>query len=312
MNTASFPHGIMFHHFWDHRHPAGQGAIGADDLVRLLRYLGPARILKAEDWLERAVAGRLEPHHLCLTFDDALLCQYDVALPVLDDFGLTAFWFIYSSVFEGQLRKMEVYRYLRTVAYPTVDDFYAHFEEVLGGSRYGDMAAQATAGFDPRRYLAEFPFYTDADRRFRFLRDRVLGHDPFEEIMDILVERAGLQAERLRHLLWMEDAHLKGLDDRGHVLGLHSYTHFTTLGEMSYAEQQREYLTNRRHLIAVTGHVPRAMAHPCNSYNQDTVAILDELGVEIGFRSNMVGAQGSRFELPRQDHALVMAEMEDR
>ncbi|CAA7622587.1 conserved hypothetical protein [Magnetospirillum sp. LM-5] len=312
MSVASVPHGVMFHHFWDQRHPAGQGAINADDLARMLRHLGPERILSAEAWLERAVEGRLEPHHLCLTFDDALLCQYEVAAPVLADFGLTAFWFIYSSVFEGHLRKMEVYRYLRTVAYPTVDDFYDNFERALARSRYADMAAKATVDFDPRRYLAEFPFYTDADRRFRFLRDRVLGHDPFEEIMDSLVEQAGLRAEELRHLLWMEDSHLKALDDHGHILGLHSYTHFTTLGEMSYDEQKREYLANRRHLMALTGHAPLAMAHPCNSYNQDTVAILEELGVKIGFRSNMERRPSSRFELPRQDHALIMAELEDR
>lgn len=311
MSASSFAHGIMFHHFWDSRHPAGQGAICADDLARMLRHLGTERILTAEAWLDKAAHGGLEPHHLCLTFDDALLCQYEVALPVLNDFGLTAFWFIYSSVFEGQLRKMEVYRYLRTVAYPTVDDFYAQFDAALARSPYGARANAALADFDPGRYLAGFPFYTDADRRFRFLRDRVLGHDPFEEIMDALVAQAGLGAEQLRHLLWMENNALRDLDARGHILGLHSYTHFTTLGEMSYDEQKQEYLANRRHLMEVTGHAPRAMAHPCNSYNQDTVAILEELGIEIGFRSNMAGPSGSRYELPRQDHALIMAELEN-
>lgn len=92
------PHGIMFHHFCDAHYPHGQGAISAADLRRIIQYLGPEKILPARDWLRRATANQLRPWDLCLTFDDNLRCQYDVAVPVLREFGLTAFFFVYTSV----------------------------------------------------------------------------------------------------------------------------------------------------------------------------------------------------------------------
>ena len=88
------PHGVMFHHFFDARHPAGQGAISAGQLADLIAFLGRDRILPAAEWQRQAEAGTLAPDALCLTFDDNLRCQYDVALPVLRDEGLTAFWFV--------------------------------------------------------------------------------------------------------------------------------------------------------------------------------------------------------------------------
>src|SRR4051794_18619226 len=95
-------HGIMFHHFHDDDvdleggigHPAGQGSISADTLRAMIQSIGPTRILPAHEFLHRAVAGKLTDHHVCLTFDDNLMCQYDVAVPVLEEFGLTAFWFV--------------------------------------------------------------------------------------------------------------------------------------------------------------------------------------------------------------------------
>ena len=71
--------------------------------------------------------GRLEQQHLCLTFDDALLCQYDIAKPVMDRFGITGFWFVYSSVFQGELEILEIYRYIRCVYFDTIDKFYVGF-----------------------------------------------------------------------------------------------------------------------------------------------------------------------------------------
>ena len=73
----------MFHHFHDGRHPAGQGSLSAHELADVIRFLGPARILPAREWLTRALAGTFDRGDLCLTFDDNLRCQYDVALPVL-------------------------------------------------------------------------------------------------------------------------------------------------------------------------------------------------------------------------------------
>jgi hypothetical protein len=52
------------------------------------------------------------------------------------------------------------------------------------------------------------------------------------------------------------------------------------------------------------------MSHPCNSYTADTLSILAELGISLGFRATMRGAaDASALERPREDHANIMVQM---
>ncbi len=120
-------YGIMFNHFHDDRHPRGQGAISAAEFARMLDHIGRERILPAEEWMRRSIAGELGESDICLTFDDALRCQYDIAVPVLRELGLTAFWFFYASVFEGNVEPLEVYRHFRTTQFASMDAFYEQF-----------------------------------------------------------------------------------------------------------------------------------------------------------------------------------------
>ena len=52
------------------------------------------------------------------------------------------------------------------------------------------------------------------------------------------------------------------------------------------------------------------MSHPCGDYNLDTLSLLKEMGIQIGFRSSMsVKEIKSPLEIPREDHANVFKEM---
>jgi peptidoglycan/xylan/chitin deacetylase (PgdA/CDA1 family) len=302
-------HGIMLHHFWDDRHPIGQGAISGDEFARMLDWLDPSRILPAEVWLKHVRDGTLQDHHLCLTFDDALRCQYDVALPVLQHYGLTAFWFVYSSVFEGGIEPLEVFRYFRTAAFSDINAFYSAFDLAVEDSAYDEFVKSADASVDYSRHLAEFELYSLPDRRFRYLRDRILGPDAYNEVMWKMIKDSGWSDRISTSLLWMDDACLTSLSAQGHLVGLHSYSHPTVLADLSADAQRSEYDRNARHLRRCLGKAPICMSHPCNSYNAETLAILGDMKIELGFRSNMVKLDSGPLEMPRRDHANVMSEM---
>jgi peptidoglycan/xylan/chitin deacetylase (PgdA/CDA1 family) len=303
------PHGIMFHHFHDRRHPAGQGSLSADELAEMILHLGPERILPAREWLARALAGALNDRDLCLTFDDNLRCQYDVALPVLREFGLTAFWFIPTAVMQGRLERLDIYRTFRVRHFDDVDDFYEEFFHTLATSQYAELAEQALATFHPSTYLAEFPFYSEADRRFRYVRDEVLGLQRYNSVMEALIGSMGVELESLAMNLWMEPDHVTSLHTDGHVIGLHTHTHPTHLARLHTQEQLREYRDNYTYLMTLLGEPPVAVAHPCNSYNDDTLAILRRLGVRLGFRSNQKLIAPSELECPREDQANILRAM---
>lgn len=303
------PHGIMFHHLWDDHHPRAQGAVSANDLRRLLEFLGPEKILPAHEWLRRAIGGNLRPWDVCLTFDDTLRCQYDVAVPVLRHYGLTAFFFVYTSVLRGNPERLEIYRHFRTTAFANVDDFYAAFFRAVGASAHAVDVVRQLDGFDAGTYLAGFPFYTRADRTFRYVRDEVLGPAKYFAVMDRMMADARVDIGQVAAGLWMTEDHVRELHGEGHVIGLHSDTHPTRLGEISPAGQEREYQTNFDELTRICGEPPVAMSHPCNSYNPHTLRILRKLGIKLGFRANMAEGRFGELEWPREDHANLMQRM---
>jgi peptidoglycan/xylan/chitin deacetylase (PgdA/CDA1 family) len=303
------PHGIMFHHFTDALHPRGQGALSSAEFRRMIEFLGPERILPAQDWLDRALQGVLRPWDICLTFDDNLRCQYDVAVPVLQEFGLTAFFFAYTSVLRGQPERLEIYRHFRTTSFSSVDQFYHAFFAALNSSPHQSHVDQSLADFDPRTYLAGFPFYTDADRRFRYVRDQALGPAKYFSVMDQMLAAASIDIPSLSANLWMTPDHLRDLHRQNHIVGLHSDTHPTRLADLSPAAQESEYQQNLDDLTRILGSSPICMSHPCNSYDPHTLRILRKMGIQLGFRANMQDTHFSPLEHPREDHANLLQRM---
>jgi peptidoglycan/xylan/chitin deacetylase (PgdA/CDA1 family) len=297
----------MFHHFHDARHPRGQGSISADDLARLVDDLRRDRILSPQEWTQRTLRGALRESDVCLTFDDSLRCQYDVAYPVMKTLGITAFWFVYTSVMEGAVERLELYRHYRHTCFASIDEFYLEFWRALQNSDYARGAEGGLVAYDPATYLVEFPFYSDADRRFRFVRDEVLGPDRYDALMDRMMVESGFDRSTAAANLWIDDEALRRLHRDGHAIGLHSHSHPTRMALLHPLRQEEEYRRNYHHLQNVLGETPTTMAHPCNSYNADTLTILRRLGIVVGFRSNMAPRAGaSLLEYPREDHANLL------
>jgi len=304
-------HGVMFHHFHGGGHPVGQGSISAGEFESILRFVGPERILAPDEWLVRQESGNLDPADVCLTFDDSLLCQIDIALPVLERLGLRAFWFVYSSVFEGGVGKFEAHRAFRTRYFGSVDEFYMRFFDAVHHAGFGARVDAAVTESETAKRKAVFPFYSTNDIRFRLVRDAVLSVDEYDALMEELVKDAGVEFDSLLQGLWMSDEHLEHLSTRGHSVGLHSYSHPMVLANLGVDRQRDEYERNYAHLQRVCGRPPVAMAHPVDSYDEDTLEILAGLGVRCGFRSNMTRPRASsrahrRFEIPRRDHATIV------
>jgi hypothetical protein len=129
----NFYHGLMFHHFHDNKvHKKSQGSITRDQFFKLIKFIGRNNILDSDDFFFRLKEKKLKSTDVCLTFDDGIKSQFDVALPVLEDLKIKSFFFIYSSVFEDKPDFLEVYRYFRSNFYINVDSFYKDFFKILG------------------------------------------------------------------------------------------------------------------------------------------------------------------------------------
>ncbi len=308
------PHGIMFHHFHDEdKHIKGQGSISAEEFSEMLDFISEnLNILGAEEFLYKSENDKLEPADTCITFDDGLLCQYDIANPVLKKRNLTAFWFVYTSPMEGVLENLEIYRHFRFSMFADVEDFYASFFNLIRNSEKNVYTALNS--YNPDEHYIECPFYTPNDKRFRYLRDDILGPIRYNEIMDRMISDSGYDISGNSKLLWMNQCHIKGLSEQGNIVGLHSHTHPTVMDNLSYSEQKAEYEKNKACIENATGYPVISVSYPCNSYNDDTLRCMQEFGIKIGFRANMgeFDCKQPRYEYPREDHANILEEMRNR
>lgn len=305
-------HGIMFHHFHNEtKHIKGQGSISATDFGDLLDYYQKDHnIIGAEEFLYRSENNSLQPSDVCLTFDDGLLCQYDIAYPVMKERGLTAFWFIYTSPLDGIKEKLEIYRHFRFSKFADVEDFYSAFFEKCNEIFPEKMTELHS--YNPDDHYKAFPFYTPNDKRFRYLRDRLLGEKNYNSLMDSMLVQYNYDIDNNSKLLWLDESSIIDLYENGNIIGLHSYSHPTVMENKSYDEQYNEYNKNKIQLEKIINHNIISVSYPCNSYNNDTIKCMQNLDIKIGFRANMADTikNNIKFEYPREDHANILKNME--
>jgi len=301
----------MFHHLHDEHHPKRQGSISSDDLERMIDWLRDNyNLISASEYIDRILRGSIARDDVCLSFDDALKCQFDIAVPILRKRNIKAFFFIYSSPFFDQPELLEVFSFFRSTHFNCIDNFYERFFQEFN-TEYESQYIQAVQKYDSKQYLSDFGFYSDNDRFFRFLRDKVLSKQEYESINWKLIFDEGFSIAQTMENLWMSENDVRKLDAEGHVIGLHSYSHPTELGQLSRVNQEQEYRKNYNHLSKIIGGKPiQSMSHPCGNYNDQTLSVLNEMNVEIGFRSN-IAVQDilSPLEIPREDHSNVMTEI---
>ena len=314
----NFFHGIMFHHFHDDGiHTRGQGSIDKDDFYKMINFIGRNNILDADIFFEKLKNNKLKENEVCLTFDDALKCQIDIALPVLEELKIKGFFFVYTSIFEGKPDNLEVFRYFRMNYFNNIDKFYDAFYKILDK----DLKKFFENNSDKIKITkTKFPYYSINDIKFRLVRDFFLTKNQYEEKMFLMFKEKKFNHKEFYKKLFFQKNDLQTLDNLGHLIGLHSHNHPTLIEKLDYDEQKSEYekcLSSISSVLDKRKNEIKSMAHPCGSYNNDTLEILKELGIELGFKQimtielkkGMKKVNNSFLEIARQNHSEIYKKM---
>ena len=166
----------------------------------------------------------------------------------------------------------------------------------------------------------KYSFYSYEDIKFRFVRDFFLSKEAYENTMILMLKKYKADIEKLKLKLFFNEKDILKLNGLGHVIGLHSHTHPTKIEKLSYNEQNMEYsknLSNLTKILKKKSNFIKSCSHPCGSYNYDTLEILKELGVELGFKQIMTiePAKGMKklnnsfLEIARQNHSEIYKKM---
>lgn len=303
----------MFHHFHDENHLPAQGSLSKKDFEKMISWLSiNYNLLNADEYINKFQNDKLDFNDICLSFDDGLLCQFDIAVPILKKYEIKAFFFIYSSTFSGIPDFLEIFRFFRTTFKGGTSKFYEIFFSFIK-DKNKEGYIEHFNHFKSLDYLKIFPFYSFEDKWFRYIRDEFLGPKNYTEVMLTLMRKYNFDYSEIGKKLWMSQDQIRILNSDNHIIGLHSHSHPTQMSRLSREKQKKEYKNNLISLERILGkNTIISMSHPCGSYNDETLKILQDLNIKIGFRSNLsIKSIKSSLEIPRNDHANVFLEMKN-
>jgi peptidoglycan/xylan/chitin deacetylase (PgdA/CDA1 family) len=297
----------MFHHFHGDKHPksVGGGSVSAFDFNVIIDYLEENyNLITPDEFTQKVVSKSIKQSDICLSFDDSLKCQFDIAYPELEKRKLKAFYFVYSGAFSENPPFLEFFRDFRFNFFSNIDHYYDSFFEVIRikyVKEYNAFLKNYKAN-----YLSNYSFYSIKDKKYRFLRDIVLKDKYFEVVLDMMREKDYSISIRKKSL-FQSTADIKILHDKGHTIGLHSHSHPTRIDRLSYKDQFQDYTKNYEFINSITNKKITSMAHPLGNYSNDTLKVLKKLGILVGFRDSLTPPNiKSALEIPREDHTNIL------
>ena len=239
--------------------------VSVEALRAQLELLGRSWEFVSRDELLAAAAGEATlPERGCaVTFDDGLRCQAELALPVLDELGIPAIFFVPGKpLAEGRVLHVHKVHALRE----RVDD--AELLELVGAEDVPEDVAREHYRYDaPQaarvKYLLNMALPADE-------RDRVVG----AAFAEVFPDEAAFAAE-----LYMSRDQIRGLASS---VGAHSYAH-EPLALLPPDELDRDLERCTTLLEEITGVRPRAFSYPHGTASTVDVGTARRLAA-AGFR----------------------------
>lgn len=296
--------GIMFHHFHGKGHAKTLGSIGEEQFRKILKYLRKKyNLISADNFTDKVIKQKLSSNDICLTFDDTLKCQYDIAYPILKKEKLNAFYFIYSSVFDKKLNLMEVFRDFSNRSFKSINDFYNLFFitfEKLQKNKFLKFKKNFKSS-----YLKDYKFYTILDKKYRYARDIILEKKEYDKILIKMMSQKKYSIKKNYKKLFMNKKQISNLIKNKNIIGLHSHKHLPNLSKINFFQQLKDYQKNYNFIEKNFKIKPLSASYPFGRYNDDTIRIMKNLKIKIAFLSKE-NIKFSNLAISRIDHSSVL------
>ena len=293
--------------------PLGQGSVSDDMFRNIILKVGPKNIVCPLEWMDSEKNLDSKISKFCITFDDGLKSQYEIAFPILEEFNIKAFYFIYTKTFSCLYDKNEIANYLISYQYESIKNFLNIFKKY--SNKFKLKKDKSKFECYKKSMLSSFPFYSEDDIEYRYIRNNLLTLEQFDTVIEEILDKENLIIKNIAEELWMNEKQIKNLVNKGHEIGLHSHSHPFSMKSLNKEEQYNEYNKNFNIIKKLTGIEPKSMSHPLNSSNKDTIEILKKLKINCGFSSkidrnfNFNKEDDKLFKYSRLDSSIIAASL---
>lgn len=248
---------------------------------------GGYRVLPLGEALDLLDGNRLPARSVTITFDDGSHDFYEVAYPILREFGFPVT--LYLSTF-----------YCRYQA-PVFDVACVYMLWKAIGKRFDATGFLPDGG---EVHIADFDAWRRVQARVgRHIRGLHLAADEKDELLNVLAARLGVDLVHIRKrrmLHYMTPGEVRQMAQSGVDMQLHTHRHRMPRDRDLFA---REIEDNVREIQDMTGSQtrPSHFCYPCGDYEPVFYTWLQELGVgsAVTCQPGLATGRSHRFELPR-------------
>jgi len=268
------------------------------------------------DSVRRFCAGEgfLPAKGCLLTFDHGTRDHLDNVLPELDKRGLQGSFFVYTEVQEeGRIAPIDKQRYLeykldRLVLLQKLCEHALRLDPTLDRA---SLEPTPDNLLEAREWecLKPYPFYSDAERFLRKIRNTVLPLYVFTGAVSAMFAETFGDEAAFAHAHYLTWDDLAGMRDAGMEINGHGHRHLP-MDRTPLAEQAADVERNTQ-LLRDRLHVPAdAFAYPNGACNANTFSALGQSGVKLAFTTEAV--KGISCDTPLQIGRLDTAGLLER
>lgn len=293
-------HGVLFHQFHSNRQfYRSPGSLDKDRFYKFIKQ-NKNRIKNPEEFFQ----SNTKDNVICLTFDDGLMSQFKIALDVLENFNIKAFFFIFTGCLDGEHFTVENLRYFRYKFFKNSSHFYKIFfktHEEIFSKKLIFSNKQTIKLF--KIYKKQSKYYTYEDIIFKIARDNLLSESEYKKIIFEMMKNYKIDLKSLSKKLYMSKNNIKNLSTLKHVIGLHSHKHDHKNHMYSYNQELNDYKKNKIILEKVVNKKIKCLSYPFGNYTKNSEKILKKLHIDYAFCKNSLikNKKQNNYFLPREN-----------
>lgn len=245
---------------------------------------------------------KLPEKALLLTFDDGYADNYNVALPILEEYGVQGSFFIPGKTFTThQLLDVNKIHYVLASAniYNLVEDLKKEMDYYRG---------QEFQYASTEELFAKYAVASRFDIKETVFVKQMLQTVLPEKLRNIISSKlfakyVGVTEEQLAYELYMSKEQIRTMKRHGMFIGIHGYDHYW-LGNLPVEQMENDISLALDALDEFVDRKQWVMNYPYGNYNKDVLAYISKQGACLGLTTEVRLAdidKDNPLELPRLD-----------
>lgn len=245
---------------------------------------------------------KLPEKALLLTFDDGYADNYNVALPILEEYGVQGSFFIPGKTFmTHQLLDVNKIHYVLASAniYNLVEDLKKEMDYYRG---------QEFQYASTEELFAKYAVASRFDIKETVFVKQMLQTVLPEKLRNIISSKlfakyVGVTEEQLAYELYMSEEQIRTMKRHGMFIGIHGYDHYW-LGNLPVEQMENDIFLALDALDEFVNRKQWVMNYPYGNYNKDVLAYISKQGACLGLTTEVRLAdidKDNPLELPRLD-----------